>query len=403
MGSSSSARQFVISLLCLVVVPVTSFPQNSAGRQQEIKSHFEQAQAALKAGKADVAVNEFRAVLALDPNNVEARANLGVIAFVQGDYTEAGEHFRQVLKLQPSLWKAEAMLGMCEKRLGKVRSAQALLEKSFPHLQDAKLRTQAGMDLIELDYGQGDILRTVEVLQTLERFDPTNVNIRYIAYRIFSDLAGHALDSVVLTDPDSARMHQIMAQHLVNRGDISGAIVQYQIVIQLDPGLSGAHFELGEAILQNSRSEPARDQAAKEFEAALALNRYDPKSECWLGQIYASKQDLGLALKHYSRALELDPSDVDVRVGLGKVLTAMGRPENALGHLLEAVRLDPQNAVAHYRLSAVYRQLGRTSDAQRESATFAEIRERKKRIVAVYQQMHESPANSQVIDPDFPR
>jgi tetratricopeptide (TPR) repeat protein len=292
---------------------------------------------------------------------------------------------------------------MCEKRLGKFRSARALLEKSFPHLQDPKVRTQAGMDLVELYYQDEDVVKTIDMFQTLERLDPTNVDIHYVAYRIFSALAGHALDSIALTDPNSARMHQIMAQHLVNSGDIAGAIVQYQKAIELDSRLSGAHFELGEAILQRSRSEPAYGQAQKEFEAALAMNRFDSKSECWLGNIYASKPDLRAALAHYSRALELNPNDVDVRVGLGKVLTAMGQPEKALGHLVEAVRLDPLNAVAHYRLSAVYRQLGRVSDTRRELASFSAIQEHKKRIMAVYRQMHESPASSQVMDSDVPQ
>ncbi len=344
----------------------------------------------------------FRAALARDPNNVEARANLGVIAFVDGNCAEAAVHFRKALKLQPSLHRAEAMLGMCEKRLGRAQSALMLLEKSFPHLEDTRLRVQAGMDLLELEYAQGNLAKTVEVLQTLERIDPPNANVQFAAYRFFSNLAAGARDRIALTDPDSPRMHLIMAQQLVNRGDLPGAIAQYEAVIRLDPNFAGAHFELGEAILQNSRSNEARARAVKEFEAALKLNPHDARSECWLGHIYASQQDYTAALKHYQRALELDPADAEVRVGLGKVLTATSQPQSALVHLLEAVRLDPLNAVAHYRLSAVYRQLGRTADSQRESAAFRDIQDRKKRMVAVYQQMRERPALAQPLDTDVP-
>jgi tetratricopeptide (TPR) repeat protein len=399
----SLAKWYVLSSFCLLIFPVISFSQSQGEKRQEIKSHFERAQLALRANKPDVAVTEFRDVLTLDPNNVEARANLGVIAFVQGDYVKAGEEFRQALKLQPSLWKAQALLGMCEKRLGKFGSAQTLLEKSFPHLQDPKLRTQAGMDLVELDCQSGDTARTIEVLHALEQLSPTDVDVQYAAYRIFSGLAEHAQDKIALINPDSVRMRQIMAQHLVNEGDLPGAIAQYRKALGLDPSLSGAHFELGEAILQNSKSKPDIEQSQKEFEAALALNPYDSKSECWLGKIYVLKQDLKIALEHYSRALALNPNDVDAHIGVAKVLAAAGQPEGALGHLLEAIQLDPLNVVAHYRLSAVYRQLGRTSDASRELVTFKEVQERKKRIIASYQQMHESPASSQVMDPDIPQ
>jgi tetratricopeptide (TPR) repeat protein len=386
----------------LLFLPVISFSQSGTGKKQEIQLHFQRAGAALKANRPDVAVSEFRAVLTLDPNNAEARANLGVIAFVQGDYTKASEELRQALKLQPSLWKAEALLGMCEKRLGRLQNAQALLQKSFPHLQDPKLSTQAGMDLVELDYQSGDMASAAQVLTVLEQLNPANVDVLYAAYRTFSALAEHAVDSIALTSPDSARMHQIMAQHLVNEGDITGAIAQYQKALALDPRLSGAHLELGEATLQSAKSETARKQAQAEFEAALAINPYDSKSEVWLGTVCALNQDLKMALKHYARALELDPDDIDGHTGLAKVLMGMGETEKARGQLLEAIRLDPLDAVAHYRLSILYRQLGRLSDAQRELASFNEIQEHKKRITAVYQQMGKGPASSQVMDPDIP-
>jgi len=403
MGRNSLLKRCAMLSFSLLVFSVISSSQNGEGKPQEIRLHFDRAQEALAANRPDVAVNEFRAVLALDPNNVEARANLGVIAFAQGDFAKADENFRQAVKLQPSLWKAQALLGMCEKRLGKFGSAQTLLEKSFPHLQDPKLRTQAGMDLVELDYQNGDAARSVEVLRALEQLNPADVDVLYVAYRIFSGLAAHAQDDIALINPDSARMHQIMAQHLVNEGDLPGAIAQYRKALELDRSLSGAHFELGEAILQNSKSNPDIEQSQKEFEAALALNPDDSKVECWLGKIYVLKQDLKTALEHYSRALALDPNDVDAHIGVGKVLMASGETEGALGHLLEAIQRDPLNEVAHFRLSAVYRQLGRTSDASRELATFNEVQKQKKRIIASYQQMHELPASSQVMDPDIPQ
>jgi cytochrome c-type biogenesis protein CcmH/NrfG len=76
-----------------------------------------------------------------------------------------------------------------------------------------------------------------------------------MTYRAYSDLAEHALDSIALIAPNSARMYQIMAQHQVNEGDIAQAIIQYRKALQIDPKLSGAHFELGEAILQDFLTE----------------------------------------------------------------------------------------------------------------------------------------------------
>lgn len=69
------------------------------------------------------------------------------------------------------------MLGMCEKRLGNSGSALALLENSFPRIEDTKLRVQVGMDLLELEYAQGNLAKAIVVLQTLDRTDPANTNV----------------------------------------------------------------------------------------------------------------------------------------------------------------------------------------------------------------------------------
>src|SRR3990172_1943856 len=80
----------------------------AAAKGQEIPAHYERAQQALKSNQPAVAAQEFRAILLLDPRNAEAHANLGVIAFTQGNYAEAAQDFRAALKLQPALWNAQA-------------------------------------------------------------------------------------------------------------------------------------------------------------------------------------------------------------------------------------------------------------------------------------------------------
>ena len=43
----------------------------------------------LKQNRPDLAVPEFKAVLALDPRNVNAHGNLGAVLYFQGDYAGA--------------------------------------------------------------------------------------------------------------------------------------------------------------------------------------------------------------------------------------------------------------------------------------------------------------------------
>jgi len=285
MGSKRLATGcYCLALALSPFVTPALWPQTDGGREREIQAHAQKAQEALKSGNPSAADHEFRAILALDPHNTDAHGDLGVIRFFQADWAGAAEQFRQILKVQPTLWKAQALLGICEKHLGRSSEAERLLEQSVPHLDDGALRTQAGLELVEIPYRAGNLDKAVEIIGTLERANPANVDVLYTAYRIYADLANRARDALALVAPDSARMHEMMAQHLVNEGDLSGAIAQYRKALAMDPKLRGIHYELGEAILKDSTSDTALQQAEKEFRAALAENPGDAGAECRLGR-----------------------------------------------------------------------------------------------------------------------
>jgi Tfp pilus assembly protein PilF len=49
-----------------------------------IRSHKRQAAEYLKENRPDLAATEFKAIVALDPGNIDALGNLGVLLFFQG-------------------------------------------------------------------------------------------------------------------------------------------------------------------------------------------------------------------------------------------------------------------------------------------------------------------------------
>src|SRR5207245_11778452 len=82
--------------------------QSAASRPQEIASHARQAQEFLKEHRPDLAIPEFRAIVALDPNNVDARGNLGVLMFFYGDYPAALSQQRPAFRLPTTLRRVKA-------------------------------------------------------------------------------------------------------------------------------------------------------------------------------------------------------------------------------------------------------------------------------------------------------
>jgi Flp pilus assembly protein TadD len=402
MGMSFQA--VVCTGICVwFLVTPPAFPQSSPrsqsvpGKQQQIETHSRQAQEYLRQGQADLAVGEFRAILALDPNNVDAHGNLGVTYFFQGDYAKAAPQLRSAVKLRPNLWKIQSLLGISEKRLGQTAGAQVDLEQSFPQLQEEKLRIQAGLELIEIYYAASHLDKAAGVAGILRQLAPTDTGILYTAYRIYSDLAGESMLTMAMLAPKSARMHQIMAQEMARQGNTEGAIAHYREAIKMDPRLPGLRFELAEAL--NLSTSPAdQEQVEKEYQAALSDNPFDEKAECRLGEIALRASELEAALAHYSRAVELQPNDAEACLGVGKTLTQMHRTADAEPYLKRAAQLEPFTAVTHYRLSLVYRAAGRTADAQRELAEFQRLKDMKERLKQVYEEMRLQPVKQERLE-----
>ncbi|HKV42535.1 MAG TPA: tetratricopeptide repeat protein [Blastocatellia bacterium] len=367
-------------------IPLPIDPQTS-----ELQLHLERARTALKANSADTAVKEYLAVLDLDPKNVEAQANLGVILFFEGDCKKASGYFSAALTIQPSLAKAQALLGICEKRLGDT-SARALLEKSFSELTDAKLRVQVGMELAGLYYSRGDLHRAASLIQALLDLDPDNLDALYSAQLIYSELADDALAKLAVLAPGSARMQQVIGERLINAGDLAGAIEHYRKALALDPRLPGIRYELSQAILQSAPSEAkAQTEAQALLEAAVKIEGDNAKIECEMGAIAVSQQDLDGAYAHYDRALALNPREAEAQMGKGRLLMEKRQPEEAIKFLLMAIESDPLNGEAHYRLALAYRDLHRQDETEKELRLFQNIKKTKEQVKELYKQMNKQP------------
>jgi tetratricopeptide (TPR) repeat protein len=322
-----------------------------------------------------------------------------VLLFFQEAYAGAIPQLRVALKLQPTLWKIQALLGMAEKRTGDIKSALGDLERAFPKLAEKKIRMDTGMELIEIYSSAGELEKAAATVSVLRELDPTNVEITYTAYRIYSDLTDESRLSLSVAGPKSARMHQMMAHELARQGKADEAIENYRQALSIDPKLPGLHFELAE-MLNNSSTAGGPEEAEKEYQAALALNPFDEKSEFRLGDIAAVRGDLKEAGNRYSRALQLQPDDPEANVGMAKVLMSVDQPEQAERLLAKAIQLDPTMAVAHFRLSTIYRQAGRADDAKRELDEYQKYKDMKEKLREIYRAMRLEPSKQQHDDTD---
>jgi len=376
-------------LLVFAIYSILATSQEPSVHDQ-VALHGQKAQQFLRANQPDRAIPEFRSILALEPGNVDALGNLGVLLYFQGDYAGAIPQLQTALKFDPSLWKIQALLGIAQRRTGDSAGSMSNLEQAFPKLEDRDIQIEVGMELVEMYVNREELEKASHVLQLLHEKFPTDVGVLYASYRLYSDLAGEAMLSLSLVAPHSAQLHQLMAHELARQGQLDAAIQRYKEAVKINPNLPGLHFELAEA-LNASGVKQNKDEAKKEYEAALSVSKFDEKSECRLGAMAYDAGDLNESLAHYSEALRLQPDEVDANLGMAKVRIEMKETEKARAFAEHAEQMDPTSAEAHFRLSTIYRQEHRIADSKREIEQFQKYRDIKEKLRQIYHEMRVRP------------
>jgi predicted Zn-dependent protease len=364
--------------------------------QDALTADLERGQAALKAKDSAGAAEAFRDALKLDPGNAVAHANLGAIAFFGGDCRAAMPELKSALASAPALENAKGLIAICERRMG-AKDAAADLEAAFAAMKDEQLRVQVGVELADLYYQTGDLDRTLPVVHELVELAPENVDLLFFAQRIYSEMADDTLNKLALVALDSARMQQLIAEKLINAGDLNGAIEHYRKALSEDPRLPGMHFELAEAILEGSNDAAAQTAAHAELDAAVKAEGDNAQIECTYGRIAALAGNFAEALAHYRRAYQMGPGSGDAQLGLGTALAEQDQPQEAVKYLRMAVASDPMNASAHYRLARVCRTLKLEDEARKQTELYQEVRAAKDRVAQLYRQMNRKPEAEDVL------
>jgi tetratricopeptide (TPR) repeat protein len=378
---SARLALFVLVLLSALSIPVLS--QQPANTQSEIEQHERLAQQYLSQRKLELAIPELEKVVALDPGNVDANANLGVLLFFHGEYKRAIPHLQAALKLQPNLSKVQALLGFAEEHTADPDDARKDLEACFPTLEDQKLKLEVGLDLLGIYNASSDLDAAAVMVAQLRKAFPDNPEVLYAAYRTYADLSGESMLALSLAAPDSAQMHQLLAHEETRDGNTNAAIAEYRKAIAIDPHLPGVHFELAE-LLDTSQDAAIKKEAEQEYRAALVSNPQDEKAICRLGDIAAQKGDAKQEYADYAQAVALQPADAAAKLGLAKALLQMNQDDKALALLEASEQLEPTNAVVHYRLATLYRKKGRTEDARREVELYKKYKDMKDKLRTLY-------------------
>lgn len=127
------------------------------------------------AGDTDAALADFRRVLVLSPDNVEAMNALGfTLADADRDLPEATELLRKALAAQPEAAAIMDSWGWLQYRLGNLDQAETYLQRAWGKQQDPDI----GVHLGEVLWKLGQHQHAREVFAKVRKLDPRNPALR---------------------------------------------------------------------------------------------------------------------------------------------------------------------------------------------------------------------------------
>lgn len=294
-------KRVVRILLAACLVATVASAQVGGGGAGGLQARFLAGQEAMKEGRLPQAADEFRAALELDPSLSEARANLGLVLFLQGQYAETVRHLERVVADRPEIGVAHLFLGLGRLKLGQPSEAIPALERSLreqPGNLDAR-RALAACYLATRDFA-GALREYKAIFAANEDKADAWYRLGRDYVKLMTELAG----GLVVGQPDSVWASRLGADMLGLSAAWDAAAQYYEAALGKQPRLPGLHSSLARVLLIAGDAEAAE----RHFQAELEI---DPLSEAaWLGlvEIRLAEGDAAAALKMAGVVWSSNPS-----------------------------------------------------------------------------------------------
>lgn len=139
------------------------------------------------------------------------------------------------------------------------------------------------------------------------------------------------------------------AQTALDAGNLELAERELRQLVALSPRSPEGYQRLGGVLMRRGRP----DEAAVNFERALALDRDYVGALVGLGEIEAARGDAAAAIRRFETAVEIEPRDAAAQLALGRELEALGQNDKALAAYFRAIENDPFLVEASRRVASI--------------------------------------------------
>ena len=370
----------------------------------ESDPHVTRAQAAIANGNDATALAELKTVLKVEPDNLFALANAGLICARRGELILGGQYLERAHRLKPEdvqlgLALLEVYARSSRKQPAEQVSSDLLARKKLTSQQirgAALLLVRVGSlksaeamassdaiespsrhDLLGSIYAQiGNVQKASDEMQASIKLAPDNdrsyfqLGMLYLRYRTPA-LAILVFENGVQRRPDSALLWLGLgvSQSLDEKIDLGEGSLKK--AIELNPQFTDAYLLLGD-ILEQEKPREALDifgRTIKEHPDLAVAYYYYGRLALLLNE--GSIDDVVNVLR---KAVQLKPDFADGHYELGRALEQRNDVGEAVAQFEDSLRLNPSLFRAHYRLAILYRKRGEIAKAELAMKTFQQAK-----------------------------
>ncbi|MGF1579493.1 MAG: tetratricopeptide repeat protein [Gemmataceae bacterium] len=341
----------------------------------------------------DEAIEWFRKAIQLNPRVGQLYNGLGTALRRKGDIDGALVAFQQAVRLRPKYPEAHMNLGILWAKDKKdfARAIPAYRNAIRFKLKDPEVYLELGTALGQ----QEEWYEAIKVLKTAIRLDPklaeahNNLAAAFSANGRIDEALEHArqaanlrpksaefqnslgaalalkgrvaqaiatLKHAIELDPKLPRSYLQLAEVMLDgKQDANGAIEVYRQVIQVNPNLKGAHYNLGNILSKLGKA----DEAIEAFGNVICLDPSHAEAHNNLGRVLERKDDIDAAILCYREAARLNPKLLPPLANLGTALKEhLGDYRGAIAAFRKALIHHPNQLGLYYQLGLSYEAAG---------------------------------------------
>jgi tetratricopeptide (TPR) repeat protein len=299
-----------------------------------LPGHLARSSALLGLNDQEKAGQELTLITKNYPQNIEARYQVGFLAWQEKDYKKAEQVFGDLYKNNPK--DPRGLFGVVETLTAEQRMDEALREmeksvKADPERRDFQLAL-------------------------------ANLDVRAQKY----DAAIQIYQGLVEKEPKSADLLFKLGETYRRKGDLNVAIETFRKASQAAPNDTNSLLQLGLLMDGTGR----REQAQPIYEQILKIQPDHPVALNNLAFIKAQLgSDLDQAMTMAQRARQKAPNSPDIADTLGWIYIKKNLSDEAIRIFRELVGKDPTNPIYHYHFGMALMQKGDRPSAKREFET----------------------------------